>query len=189
MESGGFSHGAAFHPAFLPKLPSYKQTPWTAPPAHYSSLTRRGVALCCVAMGFPPRLTFSTHIWKVSREHLWGVKFFSRWYVRLLQRKKKKKKSWGCEWLSVSASRLPSASVGHLFRPTLALPFIWTRLSVQTLSALHLPLQTWRDSSKDSHLSINHAALKGNIPLPIHPKPQSRWHSLVFPRQASICFM
>lgn len=93
MESGGFSHGAAFHPAFLPKLPSYKQTPWTAPPAHYSSLTRRGVALCCVALGFPPRLTFSTHIWKVSREHLRGVKFFSRWYVRLLQRKKKKKKA------------------------------------------------------------------------------------------------
>lgn len=48
--------------------------------------------LCYVALGFPPRLTFSTHIWKVSREHLWGVKFFSRWYVRLLQRKKKKKK-------------------------------------------------------------------------------------------------
>lgn len=74
MESGGFSHGAAFHPVFLPKLPSYKQTPWTAPPAHNSSLTRRGVALCCVA--FPPAANFlNAHLEGITGAFMGGEVF------------------------------------------------------------------------------------------------------------------
>ena len=126
MESAGFSHGAAFHLAFLPKLPSYKQTPWTATPAHCSSLTRRAVVLCCVVLCCVSPLAanfLNAHLEGITGAFMvgwsfWAVGTFTSCSARIKKTLRLRVTQCFCR---AAASRLLSTSVGHLFRPTRSL--------------------------------------------------------------------
>lgn len=73
--------------------------------------------------------------------------------------------SWSWEWLSVSAGRRhTSLAVCRSFIPSTSLFSLHLALSVQTLSALHLPLQTLKDYSKKNFSIKQLAFKKGNVP-------------------------
>ena len=93
------------------------------------------VVLCCVS---PPAAHFLTHIWKVSRERLWGEVWGRSPPAKL-----------GVTQCFCSAASHLAPSVQHLFHVHVSFPSSGSS-SVQTLSALQLPLQTLEDSSKDS---------------------------------------